>query len=172
MQSKFDLTWEKSWTQTSTQTLLKKKKKWKMEIGRQVPEHLWSAWACLIVLQILSRSQASSLLQSKDPHMNAVITILQFPNKQLQTWYRLSYDQSLMLIARSCGTWSRSCSLLLHQQRVENFNGYLLTRSAVAWCSTDEVEDGITLERVSTRPVSPCLDWVHRVTSVVIVYSD
>jgi hypothetical protein len=44
---------------------------------------------------------------------------------------------------------------LLDHQRVENFNGYLLTRSAVAWCSTDEVEDGITLERVSTRPVSP-----------------
>jgi hypothetical protein len=44
---------------------------------------------------------------------------------------------------------------LLDHQRVENFNGYLLPRSAVAWCSTDEVEDGITLERVSTRPVSP-----------------
>ncbi len=123
------------------------------------------------MLQILIRPQASSILQSKDPHMNEIITILQFPNKQLQTWYRLSYDQSLMLIARSCGTWSSSCSLLLHQQRVENFNGYLLTRSAVAWCSADEVEDGITLERVSTRPVSPRLDWVHRVTSVVIVYS-
>jgi hypothetical protein len=103
--------------------------------------------------------------------MNEIITILQFPNKQLQTWYRLSYDQSLMLFARPCGTWSSSCPLLLHQQRVENFKGYLLTRSAVAWCSTDEVQDGITLERVSTRPVSPRLDWVHRVTSVVIVYS-
>jgi hypothetical protein len=28
------------------------------------------------------------------------------------------------------------------------------------------------LERVSTGPGSPWLDWVHRVTSVVIVYSD
>ncbi len=44
---------------------------------------------------------------------------------------------------------------LLDQQRVENFNGYLLTRSAVAWCSADEVQDGITLERVSTGPVGP-----------------
>ncbi len=120
------------------------------------------------MLQILIRPQASSVLQLKDPH----ITILQFPNKQLQTWSRLSYDQSLMLIARSCGTWSSSCYLLLHHQRVENFNGYLLTRSAVAWCSTDEVEDGKTLERVSTRPVGPWLDRVHCVTSVVIVYSD
>jgi hypothetical protein len=44
---------------------------------------------------------------------------------------------------------------LLDHQRVENFDGYLLTRSAVAWCSADEVEDGKTLERVSTRPIGP-----------------
>jgi hypothetical protein len=44
---------------------------------------------------------------------------------------------------------------LLYHQRVENFDGYLLTRSAVAWCSADEVQDGVTLERVRTRPVGP-----------------
>ncbi len=104
---------------------------------------------------------------------NKQTNILQ-QQQQQQRWMSLLLCPLLLFLylIDQRSTWSSSCSLLLHQQRVENFNGYLLTHGAVAWCSTDEVEDGITLERVSTRPVSPWLDWVHRVTSVVIVYSD
>lgn len=48
-----------------------------------------------------------------------------------------------------------SLKLLEWQQCVENFDGYLLSGSAVARCAADEVEDGISVQRVSSRSVAP-----------------